>query len=103
MTSGPSLFVTVVVRHPRLPLGLWVPFLSVGLYLLAWLARAALWFVPARKLREQAGRDMPVDVRQLGPFLTRMAWVALCSGSYTLLEADVQEGGERVQVRIKVW
>lgn len=104
MTSRPSFFVTVAVRHPRLPFGLlWVPFLSIGLYLLAWLARAALRIVPAKKLRQQSRQTMPVDVRELGPLLTRLAWVALWSGSYTLAEAYVQDGRERVAVRVNVW
>jgi hypothetical protein len=93
-----------MVRHPRLPFGrLWVPFLSVGLYVLAWLARAMLWFVPERRLRERAGRGLPPDVKRYGALLTRMAWILLFSGSYTLVEADVRDGEERVGVRINVW
>lgn len=104
MTSRPSFFVTVTVRHPRLPFGLlWVPFLSIGLYLLAWLVRAALWVVPAKKLRERSGQNVPVDVRRLGPLLTRLAWVVLWSGSYTLADLHVQERRERVAVRVSVW
>jgi len=102
-SSRPSLLVVVTVRHPRLPFGrLWVPFLSVGVYAAAWCMRVALGFVPKRKLRERMGGKTPVDPVRLGPLLTRLAWVVLCSGSYTLVDVVVEEGGEELGVRIRL-
>ena len=103
MISRPSLLLLVTVRHPRLPFGrLWVPFLSVGVYVAAWCMRVALGFVPKRKLRERLGGNMPIDPARLGPLLTQLAWVMLCSGSYTLVDVVVEEGGEGLGVRIRL-
>ena len=102
-SSRPSLFVAVTVRHPRLPFGrLWVPLLSVGVYVAAWCMRVVLGFVPKRKLRERMGGKTPVDPATLGPLLTKLTWVVLCSGSYTLVDVVVEEGGEEVGVRIRL-
>ena len=103
MIRRPSLFMAVTVRHPRLPFGrLWVPLLSVGVYVAAWCARVALGFVPKRKLRERMGENMPVDPARLGPLLTRLAWAVLCSGSYTLVDVVVKEEGGEFGVKVRL-
>ena len=104
MRSGrPSLFLLVTVRHPRLPFGrLWVPFLSVAVYVTAWCMRVVLGFVPKRNLRERMGENMPIDPARLGPLLTQLAWVMLCSGSYTLVDVIVEEGRDEIGVRIRL-
>ena len=103
MIRRPSLFMAVTVRHPRLPFGrLWVPFLSVGVYVAAWCMRVALWFVPKRKLRERLGGKMPVEPGRLGPLLTKLARVVLCSGSYTLVDVTVEEGEEKFGMRVRL-
>ena len=93
----------VTVRHPRLPFGrLWVPFLSVGVYVAAWCARVALAFVPKRILREQMGEGVRIAPHMLGPMLTGLAWVVVCSGSYTLVDVAVEEEEGEVGVRIRL-
>ena len=62
----------------------------------------AVRFVPKRRLRERMGGKTPVDPAALGPLLTRLAWVVLCSGSYTLVDVVVEEEGEALGVRIRL-
>ena len=101
--SRPSVLMLVMVRHPRLPFGrLWVPLLSVGVYVAAWCARVVLGFVPKRKLRARMREGMPIDPAQMGPMLTRLAWVVLCSGSYTLVDVVVEEERGEVGVQIRL-
>lgn len=86
------------MRHPRLPLGrAWVPLLSIGLYLLAWLASLVLPLVPERRL---GAGPLPMSKQAMARALRRLAWVVLCSGSYTLVDMRVPE--ERVQVKVRL-
>jgi hypothetical protein len=91
------------VYHRRLPLGrIWVPLFSPLLYVAAVFASLAVRFVPRRVL-EQHGQEMPVDPRLMGPYLRKMAWVLLCSGSYVLCDVNISASEEKVRVRVRTW
>jgi hypothetical protein len=94
------VLVLLTVRHPRLPFGvLWLPILSLAVYILAWGMRAALWFVPPRRLSDRVGERLPVEPHRIGRFLTGVAWSLLCSGSYVLCDVAIPE--ERLAVKIR--
>ena len=71
---------------------------SVLVYAAAWAARVCLNLAPRQALREGGARELPVEVRKVGKFLAKAAWVLLCSGSYVLCDVVVPE--EKVRVRI---
>ncbi len=78
----------------------WVPLLSIALYVLAWVARSALWLPPVRRMVTSRQGGMPLDVNIAGAFLTGLVWVVLCSGSYLLFDVRIPEERLRVTVRI---
>ena len=91
----------MTVRHPRLPFGLlWLPVLSAAVYALAWGMRVALWFVPARRLSDRMGEQLPIEPRRIGRSMTGMVWTLLCSGSYVLIDVVIPQ--ERLGVKVRV-
>jgi hypothetical protein len=89
--------VTVQLPHGRLR-RIWLPIPSLLLYLMAWGVRIALWFVPKRVLEKKTGQPLPIDVKHMGRALTRLAWIALCSGPYVMCDVSVPKEGVRVKV-----
>ena len=91
----------VSVQRPKGRLRhLWLPIPSLSLYLLAWTARVALWFVPKRVLKKRGRRPIPVDLKTIGRAITRLARVLLCSGPYVLCDVYVKSDGVRVKVAL---
>jgi hypothetical protein len=100
--TRPTLFVTVTVHLPTGRLRhVWLPLPSLALYLAAWAARIAVRFVRWDRIAEKKGQAMPVSPEKLATAITRIAWILLCSGPYTLCDVQVESHG--VSVRIKVW
>ena len=94
--------MVVSVRIPKGPFRrIWLPIPSLVVYLGAWVARIALKFVRWEKIAQRRKQAIPVNPARIGPALTRIAWITLCSGPYTFCDVDVPDEG--VHVKITLW
>jgi len=93
------VLLVVSIHHPRLPLGqLWLPLPSALVYAAVAVASVCVRWVSRPKLKPPG--KMPIEPRLLARGLRKMAWVALCSGSYVLV--DVSVPSERVKVKVRL-
>ncbi|MGD0110402.1 MAG: hypothetical protein ABSD48_00885 [Armatimonadota bacterium] len=94
------MIIRVHRPHGRLR-NIWLPIPSLALYLAAWAGRIAVRFIRWDRIAEKKGQAMPIRPQKVATALTRIAWILLCSGPYTLCDVRVESQG--VSVRITLW
>ena len=72
---------------------------SALVYAAAWVARVVLRLP---RVRRRMPADLPLDGKRVGALVTGAARAMLCSGSYVLLDVNVEEEDERVGVRVRM-